>query len=442
MKIDPVLFDTLDALARDGWEEAEVFAKKGRSRTLHFSLSHPVTSLRQEEGWAVRAGDRRKSFFYAAQGSPNPNSQWPEADGRGLRLATAKPIPQWTPPSSLDAPLVGESEAQALFEGLARELEQELPGARLLAGHLDDGSSESQLVSRREAVAIYRHRVAALMVEATAPGSLQQRHGAASQTLTMVAKDARQLNPKAIARRLADRLLIAQKGQAPHRDRGEFLLAPDVFVPLLSALMPLWLGPRASERASAVADLAGRLGSRALTLIDDGRLPGGILEAPTDGEGQPTRRTVIIEEGVYQQPILSWSQTASRPALASGCCHRPSWRDLPVQGPSHLYLQPDETTSVASLLTGLSRGYYLLSCDGAPQIDFEKRRFRLPVSGFAIADGQPTGSISRAELTGTLPALLSGIQAKARDLTFFMASVGLIGSPTIRLRGLELRGHS
>ena len=442
MKIDPILFDTLDALARDGWDEAEVFAKRGRSRTLHFSLSQPVTSLRQEEGWAVRAGDLRKSFFYAAHGSPQPDTQWPEADGKGLRLATAKPIPKWNQPSSLDAPLVGESEAQALFEGLARELAQELPGARLLGGHLDDGSSESQLVSRRETVAIYRHRVAALRVEATAPGGGQQRHGGGSQTLTMVAKDARQLNPKAIARRLADRLLIAPRGRAPHRDRGEFLLAPDVFVPLLSALMPLWIGPQASGRAAEMADLAGRLGSRALTLVDDGRLPGGILEAPADGEGQPTRRTVIIEEGVYRQPVLSWWQASARPSLASGCCHRPSWRDLPVQGPSHLYLQPDETTSVASLLTDLRRGYYLLSCDGEPQIDFAKRRFSLPVSGFAIADGQPTGSISRAELAGSLPALLSGIQAKARDLTFFMARVGLIGSPTLRVRGLELRGLS
>lgn len=442
MKIDPLVLNTLDALVRDGWEEAEVYAKKGRSRTLHFSHSHPVTSLRQEEGWAVRAGDPRKSFFYASHGLPDPATLWPEADGRGLRLPNAKPIPQWTAPSSLDAPLIGEAEAQALFEGLARELDHELPGARLVAGHLDDGSSESQLVSRREAVAIYRHRVAALMVEATAPASGRRQHGPLSSSLTMVAKDARRLNPKAVARRLADRLLVSMRGQAPHRDRGEFLLAPDVFVPLLAALESLWVGPEAEARAADLTDLAGRLGSRALTLIDDGRLPGGILEAPADGEGQPTRRTVLIEEGVYRQPLLSWWQTSSRPARASGCCHRPSWRDLPVQGPSHLYLQPDEAHSVASLLTDLRRGYYLLSCDGAPQIDFEARRFSIPVSGFAIAKGQPTGSLSRAYLTGTLQALLGGIQAKARDLTFFMAKVGLLGAPTVLMRGLELRSRA
>lgn len=441
MKIDQRLLDTLDVLTRDGWQEAEVFAKRGRSRTLHFSLAHPITSLRQEEGWSVRAGDQRKSFFYASQGAPNPATRWPEADGKGLRLPSAKPIPQWNAPSSLDAPLIGEAEALALFEGLARELDNELPGARVISGHLDDGSSESQLVSSRETAAIYRHRVAALRVEAAAPPQGRRHQGPLSLNLTMVAKDARRLNPKAVARRLADRLLISLRGQAPHRDRGEFLLAPDVFVPLLAALEPLWAGPDADAKADALADLAGRLGSRSLTLIDDGRLPGGILEAPADGEGQPTRRTVLIEEGVYRQPLLTWRQTPSRPQRASGCCHRPSWRDLPAQGPSHLYLQPNPAVGVASLLTDMRRGYYLLSCDGAPKIDFEARRFSIPVSGFAISKGQPTGSVSRANLIGSLPVLLSGIQATARDLTFYMARVGLLGAPTVLMRGLELRSQ-
>ena len=440
MKIDGRLFDTLDALDRHGWEEAEVFAKSGRSRTLHLSLAHPVTSLRQEEGWSVRAGDRRKSFFYASQGKPDPDAPWPDADGHGLRLPNAKPIPQWTPPSSLDAPLVGEAEAMALFDGLARELDTELPGARILSGHLDDGSSESQLVSRRDTAAIYRHRVAALRVEAVAPS--RGRGDTPPQVhVTMVAKDARRLNPRAIARRLADRLLISLRGEAPHRDRGDFLLAPDVFVPLLATLEPLWMGTEADALASSLTDLAGRLGSRALTLVDDGRLPGGILEAPTDGEGQPSRRTVLIEEGVYRQPLLTWWQTQGRPSLASGCCHRPSWRDLPMQGPSHLYLEPNDNVGVAQMVSDVGRGYYLLSCDGAPRIDFETRRFSLPVSGFAITKGQPTGSVSGAWLVGSLPVLLSGIQAKARDLTFFMAKVGLLGAPTVLMRGLELRSR-
>jgi len=43
-----------EALKRQGWAEVEVFHKRGRSRTLQFTAYGNATSLRQEEGWAVR----------------------------------------------------------------------------------------------------------------------------------------------------------------------------------------------------------------------------------------------------------------------------------------------------------------------------------------------------------------------------------------------------
>ena len=42
-------------------------------------------------------------------------------------------------------------------------------------------------------------------------------------------------------------------------------------------------------------------------------------------------------------------------------------------------------------------------------------------------------------LVGSVPALLGGILAKARDLTFFPIHGGMVGSPTLLVKGLELR---
>ena len=57
MNIEQRLLDVQDALDREGWAEIEVFYKRGRSRTMQFTAYGDTTSLRQEEGWAVRAGD-------------------------------------------------------------------------------------------------------------------------------------------------------------------------------------------------------------------------------------------------------------------------------------------------------------------------------------------------------------------------------------------------
>ncbi len=426
------LLEVLEALEREGWAEIEVFHKRGRSRTLHYTPYGDSTSLRQEEGWAVRAGDRRRSFFYAASGPPRPDADWPEADGHGLRLPSARPIAPWSAPSSLDAPLLGEGEARGFFEGLARLLDGELPGARLLAGHLDDGSSESQLASNREVEARSRHRGAALYLEAAGPG------GGGGAALTVAERDARHLSPNLLARRLADLLSVAEKGDPCSRDRGEFLLAPAVTVPLLAALEGLWIGPEARDRVSRLRGRRGRIGSRDLTLIDDGRFPGGVLEAPVDGEGQPTREVVLVEEGTFRQPLLAWWQAASEPRRVSGCSPRPGWRDLPRPGASHLYLTPDPAVRVASLLESIGRGYYLIGAAGTPRIEPGYERFALPVSGFSISGGRPRGAVAGVWLVGSVSTLLRGIVAKARDLSFQPIGTSMVGAPTMLIKGLEL----
>lgn len=101
---------------------------------------------------------------------------------------------------------------------------------------------------------------------------------------------------------------LTAQGAPPERDGGEILLAPAVAVRLLAGLVPLFVGPRAGSLLSGLGDHRGRLGSERLTLIDNGRLSGGTLEAPVDGEGVPTREAVLVEQGYFRQPLLAWWQ--------------------------------------------------------------------------------------------------------------------------------------
>jgi predicted Zn-dependent protease len=508
---DRPLAEVLLGLAGAGFEEAEVYAKRGRSRRLVHGPGVRAASFHEERGWAVRAATRRGSLFAAGTGAPPPGGPWPEPDGRPLRLpdadAAGRPAP-WSEPSDLEAPLVGEAEGARLLAAIGDELARELPAARLVHAVLEDGSSESRLASSRGVDARWRSRVALLHLEAIVAGTASpgdrsppaasagaravddhtpgdgspgdrapddrspgdrapddrptgdrfsddrssadrspghRPPGGAFVSLDLAAREARRFGPGAVARHLADRLAVAAAGPPAGftaRDRGDLLLSPPLAARLLAALAPYLVGARAADRVAALRDRRGRIGSHALTVIDDGRFPGGLLEAPVDGEGLAARAVTLVEEGVFRQPLVAWhelrggdSRDAARP---SGCARRPSWRDLPRPGPTHLYLAPSPGVAAADLLADLARGYYLLDASGPVTLDLEAAAFSVPVAGYAIQSGRAVAPAGGLILAGTVSALLRGIQAVARDLAF-VPDDGLVGSPTLLVTGLELR---
>lgn len=437
-RFDAPLADVLAGLARAGFEEAEVYAKRGRSRRVVHAPGTRAAGFHEERGWAVRASTRRASLFAAGTGAPPPDGPWPEPDGRPLRLpdpdAAGRPAP-WREPPDLEAPLVGEAEGDRLLAAIGEELARELPGARLMAATLEDGSSESRIASSRGVEARWRSRVAVLHLEVAAP----------VVTLDLAARSARSFAPGAVARRLADRLAVAAAGPPAGftaRDRGELVVAPPLAARLLAALVPYLVGPRAADRVAALRDRRGRVGSAALTVIDDGRFPGGLVEAPVDGEGLATRAVPLIEEGVFRQPLLAWHEARggdARPGdpRPSGCSRRASWRDLPRPGPSHLFLAPAPAVPAADLLADLARGYYLLDAAGPVSLDLDAAAFSVPVVGYAIQSGRAVAPAGGLVLAGAVGALLRGVQAVARDLAFVPAD-GLVGAPTVLVTGLEL----
>lgn len=442
--------EVLAELARRGLPTAEVYAKKGRSRLLELTPRGTTSSVFREEGWTVRASDDRRSLMASGTGRPSPDGPggaWPEADGEAFDLPApdalggAKSAGTWREPADLDAPLVGEREGVHLLASLAAALERELPGARLLQATLADGASEVEIVNSLGLHAEHRNRAAHLRAQAAVvdPPS--------DAAVEVVAREARRIDPRALARRLADRLAVAREGRPPERDRSPVLVSPTVAARLVEGLLPLLMGPRGFDLATRLEDRNGRFASPTLAVRDDGRFPGGPFAAPADGEGLPTGAVTLIEEGKYRQPLLSWRQVGDHESReggrswterATGCSRRPSWRDLPRPAPSHLHVVPNEETSVRSLLERMVRGYYLLDTDGAGSFDYEEGRFSLPVVGFVVDGGAAAAPVANARLSGALGALLRGVEAVGRDLLFQPVAGGLVGSPTLLLRGLEM----
>ena len=423
--------ETLERLARGGRAGVEVYEKRGRSRRFELGPEGESSAAAEEAGWAVRAGDRDRSAFYAATGAPDPEVALPEPTAHPLRLPEPRPVPDWSEPPGLSAPLLSESEAWALLAAIEREAAREVPGARLAAARLEDGTSESCVRSSRGIAAFARARAAALRFELEAGGE--------RCVVEAAERDPRALSASALARRAIDRLLARRApagGRQGEPPAAELVLAAPLAARLVEALAPLFVGAAAAAPLAALGDAGGRIASDRVTLVDDGRRPEGVLAAPVDGEGLPTGERRLIEAGRIGAPLLGWWEAKGE--TPPGCARRASWRDLPRRAPTQMLLTPDAAAAPADLVAGVAAGAYLIDAEGGVRWEPGALRFAVAVSGFALADGRAVAPLGPCRLEGDLRALLRGVAAVGRDLAFASGD-GLYGAPTLLVRGLTLR---
>ncbi len=485
MTPSPAAEALLAELPRRGFPAAEIFEKQGRSRSFTregaaSTLAAPgaavvpaagvrmTQAVASESGWALRAGDRRRSLFYAATGSADPGVTLPEPSPHPLRLPDPATAPAFALASHLaadlaphfaapgaggpssaaedfDAPLATESAAATLLAEIERELRRELPESRLVTARLEDGAAEWTLLSTTGVRAASRARAAYLRLEVEDRGRSCRFEGAE--------RDIRRFEPRALALRLVDRLCALAGGRdgasaAPGVNPDlPLLLAAPLAARLVQAIAPLFLGAAASDRRAAITGVAAGTASAAipagagsgalspgLTLIDDGQLPGGVLVSPVDGEGLPCGRAVLIDEGRFVQPLLAWWEAGRSPV--PGCARRASWRDLPRRAPTHFFIAPS-TTPVADLLAAGGAGAYLLDAEGAVRIDPASLAFEVAVSGLHLSSGRAISPLGRVRLCGDVRSLLAGLRALARDLSFVPGD-GMFGAPSMLVSGLRV----
>ena len=103
-------------------------------------------------------------------------------------------------------------------------------------------------------------------------------------------------------------------------------------------------GSAIQQKRSFLADKKGQaIASEALTLIDDGALPGGLWSGSIDRDGFPTRRRVMIEKGVLKEFFVDWYYS-----------RKLGWEPT-TGGPSNVIIPPG-ARSVAEVMKALGRG--------------------------------------------------------------------------------------
>ncbi len=246
-------------------------------------------------------------------------------------------------------------------------------------------------------------------------------------------------SPESIGQEAARRTLRRLGARRVPTQRVPIVFAPELAWTIAGSIFEAASGDAVWRGASF---LAGRLGERiaapALTIVDDNTMllpsgAGGFGTTPFDGEGLPSRRTVVVENGILQSYLLN-TYTARKLGLKSTHNASRGLAGTPGIGCGNLYLEPG-TLNQDRIIGDISAGLYVTSLMGFG-VNVVTGDYSRGATGLWIENGQLTHAVEEVTIAGNLAEMLLNVTAIGSDLVFR----GAVASPTLRIDGMTIAG--
>ena len=229
-------------------------------------------------------------------------------------------------------------------------------------------------------------------------------------------------------------------GRPVPTQRAPVVYSPMAATSVLGALSRA-LGAGAMQRNRSF--LEGKIGQTVaadmVSVLDNGRLPGGIATRPFDDEGVPTAATRLIDEGVLQTALHDhYTATRDGTASSTGNASRRSHASMPTLDASNFYFQPGHETP-EEVIGGVEQGLYVESVMNTASINPISGDYSISAKGYWIENGELSHPVNEVTIALSMQELLQNIKAIGSDLTF-VPMMGALGSPTIRVDGVMIGG--
>jgi TldD protein len=204
------------------------------------------------------------------------------------------------------------------------------------------------------------------------------------------------------------------------------------------------------KKTSAFAGSMGqRVASPGVTVVDDGTIPDRRGSLTIDDEGTPSRRNVLIEDGIlkaYMQDRLN-ARLMGVPATGNG--RRQSYAYAPMPRMTNTFMLAGDKAP-GEIIESVKKGLYAVNFGGG-QVDITSGKFVFSASeAYLIEDGKIGPAVKGATLIGNGPDALTKISMIGNDLklddgvgTCGKDGQGVpvgVGQPSLRMDGLTVGG--
>src|SRR5438093_2119660 len=190
---------------------------------------------------------------------------------------------------------------------------------------------------------------------------------------------------------------------------------PEMAASLIRHIAGAAAGPSLYRGASfLVGKLGEQIASPAVTLVDDGTVPGALGSRPFDGEGLPVRRTVIVDGGVLRSYLLD---TYSGRKLGMPSTHHAARDGSGVSvSTTNLYLAAGESTP-ADLIKSVKNGLYVTELIGFG-VNGVTGDYSRGAVGMWIENGELAYPVEEITVAGNLLDMFRAVEGVGNDLVF------------------------
>jgi TldD protein len=192
-----------------------------------------------------------------------------------------------------------------------------------------------------------------------------------------------------------------------------------------------------------------RVGARGITVVDDGTIALRRGSLNVDDEGNPTQRTVLIEDGVLKCYMQDRLNAALMGVPPTGNGRRESFASMPMPRMTNTIMLAGEHDP-QEILASVKDGLYAVNFGGG-QVDITSGKFVFSAAeAWKIENGKLAYPVKGATLIGNGPDALTRVSMVGRDLEMD-SGIGTcgkdgqsvpvgVGQPTLKIDGLTVGG--
>jgi PmbA protein len=240
--------------------------------------------------------------------------------------------------------------------------------------------------------------------------------------------------PEEVGRKAAHRAVRRLGARKIETCKATVVFEPRVAKSLLGHIFEAVSGESIYRKSSFLIDkLEQQIAAENVTVIDDATIPGYFGTSPFDDEGVPSRRTVVIENGVLKNYLFNTYAARKLNAKTTGNGARGLTGAAGI-GHGTLYMEAGSKTP-DEIYTAIGTGLYITELIGFG-VNTVTGDYSRGAAGLWIEDGKLSYPVAEITVAGNLTDMLKNIIYIGSDLDFR----GSTCAPTIAISNITISG--